>query len=190
MKWLLINAQFYFILEQKIMGSIEKATVEDVVELNQLINSAYRGDEAKKGWTNEAHLLTGIRIDEKELIGILKSKSSFFLKYAEQKIIKACVLLEKQDSALYLGMLSVMPELQGKGIGKQLLKAAEINAHQLGCSKIYMTVISVRCELIEWYKRHGYFDTGIKKPFPGEGRNILVQTPLEFTVLEKTLPFK
>ncbi len=169
------------------MGSIEKATTSDIMELNQLINSAYRGDEAKKGWTNEAHLLTGIRIDKKELSRILNSKSSFFLKYTEEKIIKACVFLEKENSVLYLGMLSVMPELQGKGIGKQLLKAAEINAHQLGCSKIYMTVISVRYELIDWYKRHGYIDTGIKKPFPGEDRDILVQTPLEFIVLEKKL---
>ncbi|MDQ6902418.1 MAG: GNAT family N-acetyltransferase [Bacteroidota bacterium] len=169
------------------MCLIEKATLADVAELNQLINNAYRGDEAKKGWTNEAHLLTGIRIDEEELTGILKNDSSFFLKYSEEKIIKACVLLEKHDSALYLGMLSVMPGLQGKGIGKQLLKAAEINAHKLGCNKIYMTVISVRYELIEWYKRHGYFDTGIKKPFPGEGRNVLVPTPLEFIVLEKKL---
>ena len=169
------------------MGFIEKATLEDVVKLNLLINAAYRGDEAKKGWTNEAHLLTGIRIDEKELTDILKSEISFFLKYTEEKIIKACVLLEKQDSALYLGMLSVLPELQGNGIGKQLLKAAEIYAHKLGCSKIYMTVISVRYELIDWYKRHGYYDTGNTKPFPGEARNILVQTPLEFMVLEKKL---
>ncbi|MEO9033152.1 MAG: GNAT family N-acetyltransferase [Ginsengibacter sp.] len=178
---------FILFLAQKNMVSIDKATVEDVVELNRLINSAYRGDEAKKGWTNEAHLLTGVRINEKELVDILKSEISFFLKYTDEKIIIACVLLEKQDSALYLGLLSVMPELQGKGFGKQLLKAAEINAHQLGCSKIYMTVISVRYELIDWYKRHGYFDTGIKKTFPGENRNILVQTPLEFMVLEKRL---
>ena len=169
------------------MGFIEKATLADLGELNHLINSAYRGEEAKKGWTNEAHLLTGIRIDEKELLDILKRESSFFLKYTEDKIIKACVLLEKQDSALYLGMLSVVPGLQGKGIGKELLKAAEIKALQLGCSKIYMTVISVRYELIEWYKRHGYFNNGIKKPFPGEGRNVLVQIPLEFVVLEKKL---
>lgn len=169
------------------MGEIEKAIPADVVELNRLINSAYRGDEAKIGWTNEAHLLTGIRIDEPELSGILKSSTSFFLKYTEEKTIKACVFLEKQDGALYLGMLSVTPGMQGKGIGKQLLKAAEVIAPGLGCNKIYMTVISVRYELIDWYKRHGYVDTGIKNPFPLEGHNVLVETPLEFSVLEKKL---
>jgi ribosomal protein S18 acetylase RimI-like enzyme len=169
------------------MSAILKADLIDVPQLNILINSAYGGDSAKKGWTNEAHLLTGVRIDEMELTRIIVNESSFFLKYTKNDVIKACVFLEKQNDKLYLGLLSVNPDLQGMGIGKQLLTAAEAEAESLACSKIYMTVISVRHELIDWYKRHGYTDTGIKKPFPGENRNILAKAPLQFIVLEKNL---
>ena len=46
---------------------ITKATIEDVKALNNLVNSAYRGESSKKGWTYEADLLGGIRITEEEL---------------------------------------------------------------------------------------------------------------------------
>lgn len=169
------------------MYTISKAGIADVSELNILVNSAYRGDRAKKGWTNEAHLLTGARINEEELTRMIGIASSFFLKYSENEVLKACMFLEKHEDKLYLGLLSVNPDFQGKGIGKKLLKAAEAEAQNLACSKIYMTVISVRHELIDWYKRHGYVDTGIKKPFPGQNRNILVKTLLQFVVLEKNI---
>ncbi|RYF79284.1 MAG: GNAT family N-acetyltransferase, partial [Chitinophagaceae bacterium] len=41
--------------------NIREATKEDVTALNQLVNSAYRGDSSRKGWTTEADLLDGIR---------------------------------------------------------------------------------------------------------------------------------
>lgn len=167
------------------MGEISKATMADAGELNKLINSAYRGETAKKGWTNEAHLLAGIRIDEEELKNIIKRKKSFLLKYTENNKITACVFLEQDKDEMYLGMLTVSPELQGKGIGKKLLNASEIHARQLACSKVHMTVISVRNELIAWYQRHGYSDSGIRKPFPVEDRFRISKNPLEFIVLEK-----
>jgi len=167
------------------MAEISKATIADIGELNKLINSAYRGETAKKGWTNEAHLLGGIRVDEEELGNIINREKSFFLKYTENQKITACVLLEKHDDEMYLGMLTVSPELQGRGVGKELLKAVEIQARQSGCAKIYMTVISVRIELIAWYQRHGYKDTGIRKPFPVDQKFRISKNPLEFIVLEK-----
>jgi ribosomal protein S18 acetylase RimI-like enzyme len=82
-------------------------------------------------------------------------------------------------------MLSVSPKLQGGGIGKQLLKAADEYARQLNCNLIYMTVISVRAELIEWYKRHGYRDTGERVPFKEDNLTGKHRQPLEFMVMEK-----
>ncbi|MDQ6757238.1 MAG: GNAT family N-acetyltransferase, partial [Bacteroidota bacterium] len=142
------------------MGEIFTAIEDDISELNILINSAYRGEGSKKGWTTEADLLDGIRTDEESLKNIIHHPNTFILKYSENKKLAACVLLEKQDSDLYLGMLTVSPTLQGKGVGKSLLNAAEEKAKQLQCKKIKMTVISVREELIKWYERHGYKDTG------------------------------
>ena len=98
------------------------ATEKDIPELNSLINSAYRGDSSKQGWTTEADLLGGIRTDEKALKEMMQQKNSFILKYEEENKILACVYLKKENNKLYLGMLTVSPQLQNKGIGKILLK--------------------------------------------------------------------
>ncbi len=170
------------------MAHISKATIADIGELNKLINSAYRGETSKKGWTSEADLLSGIRIDEEGLKNIINRESTIILKYSEDKKITASVLLEKRDEALYIGMLTVSPELQGRGVGKELLKTAEAYAKQLRCNKIEMTVISVRHELIAWYERHGYKDTGKRKRFPAEFLKFEISTtPLEFMIMQKNL---
>jgi GNAT superfamily N-acetyltransferase len=82
-------------------------------------------------------------------------------------------------------MLTVNPELQGWGIGKRLLSAAEAHARQVGCIAITMTVISVRSELIAWYERHGYRATGETEPFPTDPAFGLPKQPLHFIVMEK-----
>ena len=165
---------------------ITKATVQDVSDLNFLINSAYRGESSKKGWTTEANILEGIRISEKELSEIIEKPNSSIFKFIENDTIIACVLLEIKKNKLYLGMLTVSPEIQNSGIGKKILKFAEDYASKLNLPKIVMTVISVREELISWYKRHGYFDTGIKEPFPMDNPEFgLPKQTLEFIVLEK-----
>ncbi|MDG1872061.1 MAG: GNAT family N-acetyltransferase, partial [Flavobacterium sp.] len=104
------------------------------------------------------------------------------------KTILGCVLLIEKESKLYLGMLTVSPELQNSGIGKKLLAVAEDHANQIGLKRIVMTVISIRKELIEWYKRHGYQDTGEREAFPVSDIHIpIVEEQLEFMVLEKRL---
>jgi N-acetylglutamate synthase-like GNAT family acetyltransferase len=127
---------------------ITKATIEDVSFLNTLINSAYRGESSKKGWTTEANLLEGLRTTEQELTETIQDPKNTILKFTEKEQIIGCVLLIEKEKQLYLGMLTVSPELQNSGIGKKLLKQAEIHASELGLSKIVMTVISVREELI------------------------------------------
>ena len=84
-------------------------------------------------------------------------------------------------------MLSVTPLLQHKGIGRQLLEAAERYARSKACTSIYMTVITARTELVNWYMRHGYADTGKRKPFEEDGKTGKHLQPLEFMILEKTL---
>jgi ribosomal protein S18 acetylase RimI-like enzyme len=167
---------------------ITKATLTDVTSLNKLINSAYRGESSKQGWTTEANLLEGLRTTEEELTKTILDPRNTILKFTDTNSIIACVLLIKKEKQLYLGMLTVSPDLQNSGIGKKLLQQAEIHAMSLGLPKIIMTVISVREELIAWYKRHGYSDTGTREPFPvSEVHVSLSKQPLEFIVLEKRL---
>lgn len=167
---------------------ITKAALEDVSQLNQLINSAYRGESSKKGWTTEANLLEGLRTTEEELTETIQNTKNTILKFTDNNQIIGCVLLVEKEYQLYLGMLTVSPELQNSGIGKQLLEQAEIHATTLHLPKIVMTVISVREELISWYNRNGYIDTKTREPFPASDVHIPISNePLEFIVLEKKL---
>lgn len=164
------------------------ATLQDVSELNKLINSGYRGEYSKKGWTTEANILEGSRTNEAELAEIIATTKNTLLKFTENNLIIGCVLLVEKEQQLYLGMLTVSPELQNSGIGKRLLQQAEVHAQALGLPKIVMTVISMRTELIDWYKRHGYVDTGDREPFPVSDIHIPISDEkLEFMVLEKKI---
>ena len=165
---------------------ITQAKLTDVSELNTLINSAYRGETSKKGWTTEANLLEGLRTTEEELTELIANPINTIVKFTDRETIIGCVLLVQKENQLYLGMLTVSPELQNSGVGKKLLQQAEMHARKIGLPKIVMTVISVRAELIAWYKRNGYSDTGAREPFPASDVHIpIVDKPLEFIVLEK-----
>jgi ribosomal protein S18 acetylase RimI-like enzyme len=165
------------------------ATENDIPAIVQLLNSAYRGEESKKGWTTEANLIEGDkRTDENNLREVIRKPGSVILKYTNEKNqLLGCVNLQKTGDRLYLGMFSVSPEEQGSGIGKKILLATEQHALNEGCKSIYMLVVSVRNELIAWYLRHGYADTGERKPFKEDGLTGKHLQPLEFMVLEKFL---
>ncbi|KVV15498.1 GNAT family N-acetyltransferase [Flavobacterium sp. TAB 87] len=164
------------------------ATIEDIPQLTFLINSAYRGETSKKGWTTEAFILEGKRTTEAELKEALDDHKNTILKFTNANSIIGSVLLTTKQNQLYLGMLTVSPEIQNTGIGKKLLVAAENHAKTLQLNSIVMTVISVREELIAWYKRNGYSDTGVREPFPKNDIHIsIAKEPLEFIFLEKSV---
>lgn len=170
------------------MERIEKASLEDVDKLEILINSAYRGESSKKGWTTEADLLGGIRIDLEALQDLISTDNSIILKFTEKNKILGCVNLVAKGKAVYLGMLTVSPTEQQRGIGKKLMVASEEYAAENGFDEIEMTVISQRSELISYYERRGYQQTGEKRPFPmNNPRFGKPKTDLEFIVLRKSL---
>jgi ribosomal protein S18 acetylase RimI-like enzyme len=169
--------------------SITKVTSQDIPTLVSLINSAYRGERSKKGWTTEADLLKGeLRTDISFLTELLTNSNATMLKYTmDDGIIAGCVFLEKMERGLYLGMLTVSPEKQAFGIGKKLLVAADNYARENNCQRIFMNVISIRLELVAWYERHGYHKSGERKPLPADNRFGTPTQPLEFEIMEKVL---
>ena len=171
---------------------ITTATIADIPAIVDLLNLAYRGEIASRTWTSEAHLIAGdTRTNEVELKKIMYQPGSVILKYCtDAQTIDACVNLQQHGDKIYLGMLSVSPFKQGEGIGKKLLNAAEEHALLNNCVSIYMTVISIRHELIDWYKRHGYVDTGERKKFIEDAISGKHLQPLEFMVMEKPLVTK
>src|SRR5262245_18923716 len=164
------------------------ATHEDAPALERLINSAYRGDSSRKGWTTEADLLDGGRTDAEALRDIMKRSDTTLFKCVQDESIVGTVELRREGSKIYLGMLTVRPDLQGAGIGKKLLDAGEAFAREKKCEAVFMTVISVRKELIDWYVRHGYALTGERKQFDiNDPRFGIPKNKLEFLVLEKRI---
>lgn len=168
---------------------ISLATAEAAPQIVRLLNTAYRGESSRKGWTTEADLIAGdVRTDLQNVTSVMAIPGSVFLLYTTADgNPDGCVNLQVQEGRLYLGMFSVHPELQGAGIGKKLLMAAEEYARFAGVKRIYMSVISVRDELISWYKRHGYTDTGERKEFREDGLSGTHLRTLEFMTLEKNL---
>jgi len=170
------------------MSYFSKAETGDIAQLVDLINSAYRGEAAKKGWTHEADLIKGdIRTDANALSELILADESTILKYADDGVLKGCVYLQKQEEKMYLGMLTVAPALQGEGIGKQLLKASEDFSKKQGCNSIIMNVITERTKLIDWYVKYGYHVTEERKPFPTDSPFGTPVKPLEFAILKKDL---
>ncbi len=168
------------------------ATPADIPALVELVTSAYRGDASRKGWTTEADLLDGQRIDpDVLLIDIQRPRSSVLIADRDgDGDMVACVHVAEDHGAGYLGMFSVRPDGQAKGLGSRVIVEAERHAREdLGLALMRMTVIDVRDELIAWYLRRGYRRTGIKKPFPyGDTRfGIPRRDDLRFEVLEKDL---
>jgi GNAT superfamily N-acetyltransferase len=167
---------------------VKPATIADVTALNILVNSAYRGETSKQGWTTESHLLDGLRIDEDTLTGYFANPAITILKYTtDDDQIIGCVYLEQRTPKLYVGMFSVSPLLQGGGIGRALLLAAEDFARQMDCHTLTMTVISIRHELISWYQRRGYVLTGEMAPFHVDKKFGVACQPIELAILEKSI---
>lgn len=164
-------------------------TERDYPAIVQLVNAAYRGEASKAGWTTEAWIVGGEkRTNEHHLADLLQQPGAVMLQvHSDGGDLLGCVFLRQDEEGLYLGMLSVWPQLQSKGVGKTLMYLAEEHAHQLGISRIYMHVITARTELLEWYYRRGYVSTGQFKAFPSDPEFGVALQPLEFVVLEKHL---
>lgn len=164
---------------------IRAATPDDVQAVVALVESAYRGEASRAGWTTEADLLAGRRTGPDEVLGVVPH---LLLAVVEAEVVGCCTLVP-QESGGYFGMFAVRPGLQGGGVGSALLAAAEDRARQLGLPAVEMTVLRQRTELIDFYLRRGYVATGEQRPFPyGDERfGRPKQDDLAFVVLRKAV---
>ncbi len=166
------------------------ANESDIDAIVCLVEGSYRGDTSRAGWTTEADLLDGMRIDAQRVRDDLERPGSLVLLGECDGQLLACANVCVEDDVGYFGMFSVVPGMQGGGIGKQMLAEAErIAREQWQLPVMRMTVIDVRDELIAFYERRGYHRTGIHKPFPyGDARfGIPKRDDLRFEVLEKSM---
>jgi ribosomal protein S18 acetylase RimI-like enzyme len=167
------------------------AADSDLAAVAALVNSAYRGETSRAGWTTEADYLDGQRTDPQTLRRDLAETPGavvLTLRDEAQGPILGTVWLEPgEDGRWYLGMLTVNPELQARQLGRALLEAAEAFAVERGAARIEMTVVQIRDTLIAWYERRGYVRTGETRPFPYDDARFGMprRDDLAFIVMEK-----
>lgn len=178
----------------------EVSMPHQAAQIAAFVNSAYRGESSKAGWTTEADLLGGQRTDEGKILELIErqdSRKDQFLLLGFQDLpqkpasIVSCVLLERKGpNRAYLGMLTVMPTQQAQGLGRKTLEYAESFVQsRWNIPVVELTVIRQRPELIEWYLRRGYRLLGETRPFPKDDPRFGIPKTedLEFVVLEKKL---
>lgn len=170
---------------------VRDATAGDIPALHRLIESAYRGETSRAGWTTEADLLEGQRTDPEDLTSILADPAQAMLTAWRGQDLLGCILIaDRGEGTGYFGMLSVSPTLQGGGLGRRLVEAAHAAlAERFGARRVRISVFPQRESLIEWYRRLGYAPTGETLPFPyGDLRfGLPLRDDLHFIVLERPL---
>jgi ribosomal protein S18 acetylase RimI-like enzyme len=168
--------------------TIRTAVAADVDALLELIHSAYRGSGERNGWTTEAELIAGPRTT-RELLAADLADPAITLLVAGPHDGCAAVTHRAGTPTASFGMFAVRPGVQGSGLGKAVLAAAEEHARAGGATTMEMCVIDRRPELIAWYERRGYTRTGETRPFPyGEpGVGFPHDPDLRFAVLTKAL---
>ena len=171
--------------------TIRDGKAADIPDLHRLIESAYRGESSRAGWTTEADLLGGQRTDPDDLADILADPKQALLTAWQGDELIGCVLIADRGAGTgYFGMLSIRPTLQGGGLGRRLVAAAQAAmADRFGARRVRISVLPQRETLIAWYERLGYRSTGETLPFPyGNPRfGLPKRDDLSFVVMERGL---
>lgn len=189
-------------------------TEEEAAAVVALVQSAYRGQSSRAGWTTEADLVAGQRTDIGQVHAALagEPQDSTLLLAAEPggQLVGCCQVQRRIESpaweaqeveqkpvagvigpvGAYFGLFAVSPTRQGAGIGGALLALAEQHATthwQAGWMEL--VVIAQRAELIAWYQRRGYRQTGQNRPFPYDDPQLgqPMRPDLYFAVLRRSL---
>jgi len=174
------------------MPTVAIATDADLDSIAALVNSAYRGDSSRAGWTTEADYLEGQRTDAERLREQLAATAGavmLTLRDDDGSLLGSIWLEPRGADVWYLGMFTVRPDLQARGLGRVLLDESERFARSRGARRMRISVIQLREPLIAWYERRGFRATGESVPFPyGDERNgIPLRNDLQLLVFEKPL---
>ena len=133
---------------------VRLATADDRAAIIAVVNAAFAVET----------FFEGTRTDDERLAKMMQAQE--FLVGEENGRIVASVSTEERGERGYFGMLAVDPSLQGKGVGRVMVEAAEDFLRQRGCEVVDITVLSLRPELPTYYRNLGYVQTGIEEFHP------------------------
>ncbi|MBC7977856.1 MAG: GNAT family N-acetyltransferase [Myxococcales bacterium] len=150
-------------MEPSIATAVRRAHASDTVALTDLVNRAYEVESA---------FIEGQRTSAAEIEQLIRAGGFLVLEYAGG--IGAAILVQGPGERpgvppehAYFGMLSVLPELQGMGLGRRLVQVAEALAEAAGATSMTIRVINLREELSRWYRSLGYREVGTS-PYASE----------------------
>jgi N-acetylglutamate synthase-like GNAT family acetyltransferase len=167
-----------------------QAVESDAKDLVKVIRSAYRGDISRRGWTSEADLVGGDRIDVDQVLALAEANNSFFLVLEKNgEVVGCCHVESRGGGCCYFSTFSINPALQGAGLGDYLLREAELLAvATYKSTQMELAVLDQQTKLIEWYRRRDFSFTGETRPFPVDEKFAKpLRENLYFVVLKKDL---
>lgn len=145
----------------EITTQVRPATPADIPAMLPMINAAFSVET----------FLNGDRTNAETLAKHMQS-DQFLLAEDAAGVIHASVLIELHGDTAYFGMLAVDPSRKGRGLGRTMIGAAEDFARERGATRMDITVLSLRPELLPYYRKLGYVENGTK-PFEAEhGRRV------------------
>ena len=157
---------------------IRPATVDDVAELVQvhyttwkdtyprLVESVTLDDVETRFMTQEG----GLKGHEARWADTITNKQSnhrVFLAENDDKIVGFVLPSIREDDAGYIKALYVLPDAQGSGVGRKLLKRS-LEWMKADTNPVYLTVVTTNPKAINLYKSYGFEITG-KPEWDGEG---------------------
>lgn len=156
----------------------------DAPAVRALIERGYRGDSARKGWSNEADLLEGDRTTPEEVAAMIAApEKRVLLAERDGALVGTVTITDLGQSLAYMGLLCIDPDLQAGGLGRALVAEVEkLAANAFGATRMELIVVDARTELIAWYERRGYVRTGEMRPFP-----LPLDVSFQMVVLERPL---
>lgn len=131
--------------------AIRLATGEDTPAIIRIVNTAFALEE----------FFEGDRTDEKR-IAVSLQKGRFLVAEHEGRVV-ASIYVELRGERGYMGMLAIDPAWQGHGLGRRMAKTAEDFLRQHGCQYADIVVLSLRPELLPYYRKVGYQEMGTEE---------------------------
>ena len=134
------------------IAAIRHGAPEDAAALADLINLAYEA---------ERFFVLGDRTNEDDVRREM-TRGTFLVATDSGGRLVGCVIVEATGTVGQFGMLAVDPALQGRGIGRQLIAAAETEVRQAGAASMEILVVNLRDDLLALYGRLGYTASGTR----------------------------
>lgn len=131
---------------------IRLATADDAPQIIAAVNAAFTVET----------FLEGTRTDSERLDEMMHTGDMLIAEDGSGHLV-ASVFVKVRGARGYFGMLAVDSSRQGKGYGRRMVEAAEAYCRERGCEAVDITVLSLRPELLPFYRGLGYVESGTEE---------------------------